>query len=179
MNRFPWPWRCFTLPSSFTRVYWLLNDVVWFHRSLALSEEGGMLGTPFPTSSTSTQQTQQYAPVVNNPHFIHLTTLLRVPFLSYSWRHNHPQVEFWILERRFREAVQLLPGGTQQEVVNRFVDLLLTVTIADTTLHYSMADMDWFIETLDRPDAKTVLSLFCACYSAPTGRKGHTHEADC
>lgn len=184
MNRFTdWLWKQFTRdlhpsykPSTLKSLYWLLSDLVWFGRSLALSGDGVVLNSPmFPTRSDSTQQHEKYTPVLNNPHFNHLTALLRVPFLSQNWRRKHPQIAFWTLEKDFRTTCQLLPAS-KTEVVSRFVDLLHALVVADPTLHYTTADMNWLIATVERPDSKTVLSLFCACYSSPTGQKDRKQD---
>ena len=104
-------------------------------------------------------QTQQYTALSDNPHFQHLSALWHVGY-SMHWRQAHAGVPFWSLTNQVIQVVTDLPTIAKQAVFNTFLDLFFSMINADRRLHYSTADMDWLIETIEREDARTCLLLF-------------------
>lgn len=107
-----------------------------------------------------------YSEILANPHFNNLAAIVRVPFLSDTWKKQHPNVSFWTLINNFDHATMPL---RKVDAIEAFTALFLALTTADTRLSYTEADMDWFVGVLDGDAAESVviLSMFKAWFSAP------------
>ena len=100
-----------------------------------------------------------YSTLIEQPAFQHLSALWHVGY-TLHWRKAHPKTPFWALTNLAIQVVTDLPTISKQAVFNALLDLFFTLTIDDTSLHYSTDDMDWLIETIERDDARTCLLLF-------------------
>ena len=107
--------------------------------------------------------------VLSNEHFNSLAAIIRVPFRSEKWRNKHAEVPFWTLESGFSDLVNFTPGEkppNKAQVIERFTNLIVELTKADSRLACTEEDYKWFIEVLD-VNEWWKLSLLCAWYSAP------------
>lgn len=109
----------------------------------------------------------KYLDVVRGEHFNNLAAMIRVAWRK-QWHDEHPEVPFWTLEKAFSDAVMADATWDRNAVLEGFVTLITRLVEADPALcWYTEEDMNWFVQTLDAPDGKTILTLFCAMYSAP------------
>lgn len=110
----------------------------------------------------------KYSDVLRNPHFNNLAAIVRVPFLSQTWRSEHPEVPFWkLLDEMDQVKTAQAFASNRQEFVERFCAFLVALTTADPHLAYIEADMQWFAEVMDSEHALTIISLLFAWFSAP------------
>lgn len=105
--------------------------------------------------------------ILEDPHFNNLAAIIRVPFLSHSWKKQHASVPFWALIQNLSSVTPGEAGWNKEQVLAAFTDLLLEITTADTRLSYTPEDVKWFVETLDSDSHKAVISMLQAWYSAP------------
>lgn len=109
-----------------------------------------------------------YSDILENPHFNNLAAIIRVPFLSLSWRKRHADVPFWTLIENF-SAVTPADNSkwNKSQVISTFTQLLLELTTADPRLSYTPDDFAWFVGVLDSDQHKLIIKLFQAWFSAP------------
>lgn len=106
----------------------------------------------------------KYSDILKNPHFNTLAAIIRVPHLSQIWRDKHNEVPFWSLIDGLDDVKDLSDFA---EFVNRFCELLVTLTTADSRLAYTEEDLAWFVEAMDSKHAHVIASLLLAWASAP------------
>lgn len=105
----------------------------------------------------------KFSNVLKNEHFNNLAAIIRVPFLSESWRKKYAEVPFWTMISELDKAKDV----SRVELVNHFCILLTTLTVADPRLSYAEEDLQWFVEAIDGPHGLTIASLLLAWASAP------------
>jgi hypothetical protein len=106
----------------------------------------------------------KYQDILKNKYFNNLAAIIRVPHLSQSWRKEHGEVPFWSLMDGLSDVKD---ATNHTEFVNRFCELLVTLTTADSRLSYTEADLAWFVEAMDGDHALVIASLLLAWASAP------------
>lgn len=110
----------------------------------------------------------KYSDILRNEHFNNLAAIIRVPFLSKTWKAEHPEVPFWTrLDNLTEVKTEQLFATNRQEFVKRFVAFLAELTQADPRLAYTEADLAWFVEQMDGANALVLVSLLFAWFSAP------------
>lgn len=110
----------------------------------------------------------KYSHILKNPHFNNIAAIIRVPFLSQSWRDEHNQVPFWTLLDELNDIkTEPFFNTNRNEFTQCFLSFLVTLTTEDPRLSYTEDDLNWFIETMDGEHALPVISLLFAWFSAP------------
>jgi len=110
----------------------------------------------------------KYSDILKDPHFNNLAAIIRVPFLSDSWRSSHPEVPFRkLLAELDQVKTEQSFASNRQEFVRRFCSFLIELTPADPRLSYTENDLQWFIEVMDSEHAFAVINLLFAWFSAP------------
>lgn len=108
----------------------------------------------------------KYVDIIRNPHFQQLASIVGLAFHAHYHRIDHlGQTKFRFHEHNFSERV--FSGSNLEDTLNSFTAMLNELTAFDDRLFvYSKADLDWFVEQLDSPEARVVLAMFCGYYSA-------------
>jgi len=110
----------------------------------------------------------KYSDILRNEHFNNLAAIIRVPFWSEAWRKQYNGVPFWSMLNDLNEIkTEQHFSQNRAEFVARFCDLISSVTIADSNLDYTEADLAWFIQAMDDEHALAIASLLLAWASAP------------
>lgn len=110
-----------------------------------------------------------FSDILENPHFNNLAAVVRVAFLSKSWRKEYAQVPFWTLVDHFQEVTPLTVQWDKSAVAIAFTDLITAIAGADGRLRmsYSEQDLAWFLSVLDSEHHKVIIKMLQAWYSAP------------
>lgn len=110
----------------------------------------------------------KYSDILKNPHFNNIAAIVRIPFLSATWRDKHIDVPFWTLLDNLNDVKTAEFFATnRQEFTTQFCQLLVTLTTADPRLAYTEDDLIWFIAVMDSEHALAIISLLFAWFSAP------------
>jgi hypothetical protein len=109
----------------------------------------------------------RFTEITRDPRFANLTAMLRVPFGSWGWKQEHPEVPFWTLWKRFDKQVPVEPPWNRDEALSALLDLLSSVARADEGLSYREEDLDWLVGAASGERALVVLNLLKAYATAP------------
>jgi len=111
----------------------------------------------------------KFADILRDPHFSQFSALLSVPFRSYVWRQQHPEVPFWILWEnctKWLNDVYFAQISSRQEFSKAFQKLLDALIKADPKLFYREEDNQWFIDVMDGDRALVTMSMLFAYASS-------------
>lgn len=109
----------------------------------------------------------KYSDILKNEHFQNLAANVQALYQP-GWKCKHPgskAATIVIGLDKIRTGNNF--AHNRAEIVGQFSALLVDMAHADSELTYTEDDLTWFVESMDTPGARAILSLLFAYASAP------------